>query len=95
MHHLLVVEKKLVAPFWMSNLTPLYRSDLLHRSAKLKSLFVVSSLLFSQMNFQEAGTGPFFSDETVEKVSSNTTRNFGLMCPVDIFNMREMFPFMN
>ena len=44
------------------------------------------------MNFQEAGTDTFFSDGTVEKVSSNTTWNCGLTCPVETFNMRETFP---
>ena len=57
----------------MSNFTPLSRSDLLHRSAKLKFLFVVSSLLFSNMKVHEAGTDTVFSYGTVEKVSSNTT----------------------
>ena len=56
----------LVASLLMSNLTPLSRSDLLHRSTKLKSLFVEFFLLFSQMNSHEAGTDPFLSDGTVE-----------------------------
>ena len=76
----------------MSNLPPLSRLDLIHRSAKFKSLHVASSLLFSKMNLQESGTAPSFSDGTVEKVPSNTTWNCGLTCPVEIFNMREKFP---
>ena len=72
-HHLLVVILFLAVSFWMSNLTPLSRSDLLHKSAKLKSLFVASSLLFLQMNFQEAGTDQFLSDGTVEFFLSKTT----------------------
>ena len=82
----------LVASLLMSNFTPLSRSYLLHRSAKLKYLYVAISLLFLQMNFQESGTDPFFSDGTVEKVSLNTTWNCGLTCPVEQFNMRETFP---
>ena len=63
----------LFASLLMSNFTPLSRSLLLHRSAELKPSYAESSLLFSQMNYQEAGTDPFFSDGTVEKVSSNMT----------------------
>ena len=93
MHHLFVVGFFFfVASFCISKWTPLSRSDLLHRSAKLKSPYVASSLLFLQMNFQEAGTDPFFRDRTVKKVLSNTTWNCGLTCPVDRFNMRETFP---
>ena len=51
----------------MSNFTPLYRSDLLHRSDKLKSSYVASYILFLHMNVHEAGTDPFFSDGTVKK----------------------------
>ena len=54
---------------WMSNFAPLSYSDLLHRSAKLKSSYIASSLLFSQMNVQEAGIDPFLVMHTVEKVS--------------------------
>ena len=50
----------------MSNFTPLSRSDLLHRSAKLKSSYVASSLLFSYMKVHEAGIDPIFSDGIVE-----------------------------
>ena len=57
----------------MSNFTSLSRSDLLHRSDKLKSLYVASSLLFSHMKVHEAVIDPVFSDGTVEKVSLNTT----------------------
>ena len=82
----------LVAFLWMSNFTPLSRSDLLHRYAKFKSLYVASSLLFSQMNLQESGIDPFFNDGTVEKASLNTTWNCGLTCPVERLNMMETFP---
>ena len=57
----------------MSNFTPFPRSDLLHRSAKLKSSYVASSLKFSHMNVHKDRINPFFSDGIVEKVSSNTT----------------------
>ena len=73
MHRLLVVEKIVSCVPFDVEFTPLSRSYLLHRSVKLKPSYVESSLLFSQMNFQEFGIDPFFSDGTVEKVSSNTT----------------------
>ena len=57
----------------MLNFTPLSRSNLLHRSAKLKSSYIAGSLLFLHMKVHEAVIDPFFSDGTVEKVLSNTT----------------------
>ena len=57
----------------MSNFTPLSHSDLLHRSAKLNSSYVASSLLFLHMKVHKAGIDTVFSDVTVENVSSNTT----------------------
>ena len=57
----------------MSNFTLLSRLDFLHRSAKLKSLYVATSLLFLHMKLHESGIYPVFSDVTVEKVLSNTT----------------------
>ena len=51
----------------MSNFTPLSRSDLLHRSAELKYLYVASSLIFLYMKVHEFGIDPVLSDGTVEK----------------------------
>ena len=70
MRHLLVVEKICyLSHFGCQILRHFPLSDLLHRSAKLKSSYVASSLLFSHMNVHEAGIDPFFSDGTVENVS--------------------------
>ena len=52
----------------MSKFTPFSRSDLLHRSAKLKSSYVVSSLLFLHMKVHEAGIDPVLSDGNVQKI---------------------------